>query len=264
MDRIQFAVPQTGDNAMPVVEIIQKRAGNTGDFLHLTSNGGTTGDRFNITNAGNCLMSTTTDIASSRLRVSADKSVVAAAGAIWNAIDFMASTLTWTGATTPVTAAAFFNVAGPTVTAASAVVTTDFTTARIGVASFAGVGPASATNLWSLWLDGSCRVDGRMEEKRGVNVAAATDMTLGEDGNSFGITVGTGVLDRIAIARWRAGAVVVLHFLAAVTVSSGTAASATHAGLRLAGSVPLNAVLDGLLVLLYDGTWWQEIGRKVA
>jgi hypothetical protein len=200
--------------------------------------------------------------AAEQFAVTASKSVVAAAGAVWDGIKFAASTLTWTGATTPVTAAAFFNVEGPTITAASAVVTTDFATCKIGVASVAG--SATITNNWCIWSLGAIRCDGRMEETRGANIGAATDIALGEDGNSFGITIGTGVLDRIATARWRAGSVVALHFAAAVAVSSGTAASATHAGLRLAGSVPLAAVADTLLVLLFDGTWWQEIGRKVA
>jgi hypothetical protein len=105
---------------------------------------------------------------------------------------------------------------------------------------------------------------GRLLGNRGANIAAATDITLGTDGSSFGITAGTGVLDRIATAGWTTGAIVVLHFAGAVTASSGTAAGGGFAGLRLAGSAALNAVADTMLVLYYDGTWWQELSRKAA
>ena len=67
-------------------------------------------------------------------------------------------TLTLTGATTPVTTLNFVNIASPTVTAASAVVTTDFFTCRVGAATFTG--SASATRSFSLGVDGNLKLGG--------------------------------------------------------------------------------------------------------
>jgi hypothetical protein len=108
----------------------------------------------------NTLMGLTTDVASSRLRVQASKTVVAATGAVWNGIEFVASTLTLTGATTPITTLNYFSVATPTITAGSAVVITDFFTCRISAATFTGGGPASATRNWSLGIDGNTKFGG--------------------------------------------------------------------------------------------------------
>jgi hypothetical protein len=122
--------------------------------------------------------------AASRLHIVATTTVASAAGAVYDGIDFAASTLTLTGATTPVTALSFFNVAGPTITAASAVVVTDFCTAKIGKATFAGAGPASATRNWSLYVEGNTRFGGGQTIARtdvnaaGPYVVLATDYFL--------------------------------------------------------------------------------------
>ena len=114
----------------------------------------------------------------------ATQSVVSAAGANWNGINFAASTLTLTGATTPITTLNFVNIAAPSIIAASAVVTTDFFTCRIGAATFAGVGPASVTRNWSLGIDGNMKFGGGQNVKgTDVNVAGpytvlATDYVL--------------------------------------------------------------------------------------
>lgn len=107
----------------------------------------------------------------------ATQSVVSAAGAVWNGINFAASTLTLTGATTPVTTMNFVTIAAPTITAASAVVTTDFFTCRIGAATFAGVGPASATRNWSLGIDGNTKFGGGQNVK-GTDVNVAGPYTI--------------------------------------------------------------------------------------
>ena len=130
--------------------------------------------RMIISALGNVVIGSSTDtLAASRLQVVASKSVVAAAGAVWDGINFAASTLTLTGATTPVTTLNFFNIAAPSITAASAVVTTDFFTCRIGAATFIGAGPASATRNWSLGVDGNAQVLGNLV--MGVGISAGTN-----------------------------------------------------------------------------------------
>jgi hypothetical protein len=133
----------------------------------------------------NLLLGTTTDAAASRLNVVATKTVAAASGAVWDGVKFATSTLTLTGATTPVTALAFFNVEGPSITAASAITVTDFYVQRIGVATFGlGVGPSAVSRSWSLYAEGNVRLGaGQTWKGTDVNVAGPyvvldTDMFL--------------------------------------------------------------------------------------
>lgn len=103
--------------------------------------------------------------------------VAAAAGAVWSGVSVAAATLTLTGATTPVTALAFVNIGQPTVSAASAVVTTDFYTLKIAAPAFTGAGPASATRSWSLGLDGSVKFGGG-QTVHGTDVNVAGPYTI--------------------------------------------------------------------------------------
>ena len=131
-------------------------ASGTADCVICTSNAGNINSSVRILGNGNVGIGTgLTPAAASTLHVVASQSVVAASGAAWNGVNFAASTLTLTGSTTPVTTLNFATIVGPTVTAASAVVTTDFFTCRIGTATFTGAGPASATRNWSLGVDGN-------------------------------------------------------------------------------------------------------------
>ena len=95
------------------------------------------------------------------LLVVADRTITATTGAKWNGIFFQPATLTFTGATSPVTTANFFSVGAPTISAANAIVVTDFFTCRIGAATFAGL--ASATRSWSLGIDGNTKFGGGIE-----------------------------------------------------------------------------------------------------
>lgn len=103
---------------------------------------------------------TADDVASTRLRIDASATVVSAAGANWKGIQIMASTLTLTGATTPITSLSLVRVEAPTVSAASAIAVTDFYTMRVDSASFGGVGPASATRSFALFSDGNAKLGG--------------------------------------------------------------------------------------------------------
>ena len=111
------------------------------------------------------------------------QTIANAAGANWNGLGVAASTLTITGAGT-ITTLSLLNVIGPTITSASAAITTDFYTARLGAATFTGTGPASATRSWSLYVEGNVRLGaGQTVAGTDVNVAGpytvlATDFFL--------------------------------------------------------------------------------------
>lgn len=102
----------------------------------------------------------------------------------------------------------------------------------------------------------------RNKEKKGANVTAANDLTLGLDGNKFTVT-GNTQINGIATANWVAGSEITLLFTGTPTVKNNTAASAGFASLLLSGSADLVAANNVCLTLWYDGTNWQEKCRKV-
>ena len=105
------------------------------------------------------------------LLVNVNGTVAAAAGSTWNGISIPASTFTLTGAGAAVTELRMVDVVGPTITDAAACAIADFYTMRIGVATFAGAGPASATQSWSLGVDGNLKLGAGLTV-HGTNVAA--------------------------------------------------------------------------------------------
>ena len=90
--------------------------------------------------------------------------VASAAGATWSGIQLRAATATITGSTNITTATGFnyFNVAQPTLSAASALTVTNSATIYIANApAGGGAGPATITNPYSIWVDaGISRFDG--------------------------------------------------------------------------------------------------------
>ena len=105
--------------------------------------------------------------------------------------------------------------------------------------------------------------DTRFETDKGANVAAANDLTLGGDGNVFTIT-GNTTINAITTQYWQAGSQIILIFTGTPTVKHNTSGGAGTAVLFLAGSVDLSAAANTVLSLVFDGTQWQEISRKVA
>jgi hypothetical protein len=103
----------------------------------------------------------------------------------------------------------------------------------------------------------------RIQHKRGANVASANDLTLGLDGNSFGIT-GATAINGIATANWQSGSVVKLFLLGAITVKHNTAPSAGFAKFALQGAADFVGASGAVLTVEFDGTLWQEISRRTA
>lgn len=104
--------------------------------------------------------------------------------------------------------------------------------------------------------------DTRFETDKGANVTAANDLTLGGDGNVFTIT-GNTTINAITTTNWQAGSQIVLIFTGTPTVKHNTAGGAGTAVMLLAGSVDLSASNNTVLGLVYDGTQWQEMFRKI-
>jgi hypothetical protein len=102
--------------------------------------------RATVTDGGNFLLGTSTNVASSQLRILATKSITAAAGSIWNGVDVMAATATLTGGATPVTRLGFVNIEIPTIIAATPTVVVAAATLYLpGAPLGGGAGPVVIT-----------------------------------------------------------------------------------------------------------------------
>lgn len=105
--------------------------------------------------------------------------------------------------------------------------------------------------------------NGRFAQAKGNDVTVANTLTLGGDGNVFKVTAsGNTSLFNIVSTNWPAGSVVTLIFTGPHTVLHNNT-SGGGAAILLAGSIPINVANNATLTLVFDGTAWQEISRKM-
>jgi hypothetical protein len=108
------------------------------------------------------------------------------------------------------------------------------------------------------------RFQGRAIQKKGSDLTAANDLTLGYDGNSWDVG-GTTEIRHLRITDWDAGAIVLLCLEDGVTVkhryNSGNAPPTNYAKILLNGSMDLTNSERTVLMLWYNGTAWMEIAR---
>lgn len=214
---------------------------------------------------GNVLIGTTTEIATTKLRMDVSRSVASAAGAIWDAFDTM-GTLTISGSTA-ITTATGVNMAvfdAPTLSAASALTVTNAATVYIGGAPVGGgAGPATITNALALWVDaGSVRFDGRI---LGSTATAATGTTMTLGASNYNTTTGSTTVDFITTTGWTAGSWIVLNLGADVTFRHNIASPpANTAALNLAGDANISPTQGDQLSFVYTGTVWQQTTAVLA
>lgn len=143
------------------------------------------------------------------------------------------------------------------------------TAANVYIAGAPAAGTnATITDSYALWVDaGSSRFDGRVLETQGADVASATNLTLGTDGNSFELT-GTTKVDLISNVGWTEGSVVRLIANESVVIDHGTATASTNVQIRLAGAVDYSMTAGDTLTLILssttaEGQAWRELARAV-
>lgn len=112
---------------------------------------------------------------------------------------------------------------------------------------------------------GAANFDTRVQQKQGADVASATNLTLGSDGNAFEIT-GTTTIDLILITGWQNGSVITLVFNESLTVRHGIATSGSNVTILLAGAANFSATANDTLTLMLcettaGGQAWREIAR---
>ncbi len=155
----------------------------------------------------------------------------------------IASTYSFTGAST-VTDAATFSIEGAPIEGTNATI----------------------TNAYALWVEsGISKFSGRVQETQGADVASATNITLGADGNSFELT-GTTQVDLILITGWQNGATITLIANESVTVADAVATSGSNVTIHLAGSANFAMTAEDTLTLKLcettaGGQAWREIAR---
>ncbi len=104
---------------------------------------------------------------------------------------------------------------------------------------------------------------GRLEAGQGAAIAAANNLTLGADGNTFSIT-GATQINAITTTNWQAGSEIHLIFASTPVVKNNIAGGAGTAPILLAGGTDFTAAANDALTFLYDGTNWHETARKLA
>lgn len=105
--------------------------------------------------------------------------------------------------------------------------------------------------------------NGRTQTSKGGDVASASTLTVGNDGNYFHIT-GTTTINYITTTNWQKGSVIILKFNGSVTVTHNAGSvPASTAAILLSGAANFSATADDTLMLVFDGTTWREVARTV-
>lgn len=147
----------------------------------------------------------------------------------------------------------------------SNLITSKWTTAthasRTSQMIISGVNSTTTNEIMYLEGDKRLRMNGRLQEKMGANVASANDLTLGYDGNSFHIT-GTTQINAITTTDWQNGSIIRLVFDGSLTVKDNTTGGGSTAPIQLASSVDFAATADDILTLMLDSTRWLEVSRS--
>lgn len=106
----------------------------------------------------------------------------------------------------------------------------------------------------------------RVNQKQGTDVASASTIALGNDGNTFEIT-GTTAVNLITSTGWQNGSKVTLIANENVTINNGTATSGSDITIKLAGAANFGMTANDTLTLVLSETTagsqaWREISRS--
>lgn len=168
------------------------------------------------------------------------------------------------GGTTPIIIGGYFALNGadnPTFNSGALICDNGSTTSNIFAAY------DNAVLKWSIADGGALTAAARLLGAQGADVASATNLTLGSDGNAFEIT-GITTIDLISITGWQNGSVVRLVFNESLTVRHGIATSGSNVTILLAGAANFSATANDTLTLMLcettaGGQAWREVARSV-
>src|SRR6185369_8805411 len=129
------------------------------------------------------------------------------------------------------------------------------------VSATQGANPIAGSAMWRVTPAQHFTLPNRFWSSKGADVPSAGDLVLTTNSQ---VVTGTTTINAITTTNWAAGAVVYLIFSGACTVKHNTAGGASTAKMFLSGSTDLTTAANTVLTLVYDGTQWQEVCRKVA
>jgi len=158
--------------------------------------------------------------------------------------------LTATGFAGPITGAVTGNVTGN----ASG---TALTVTQAAQSAITSTGTLTGLTLSGALTGTDVVLSGRLKADKGADVASATAMTLGADGNTFDIT-GTTTIVTIPSTNWAVGNLIHLQFDGVLTV---THSSATDS-ILLGDQGNMTTAAGDVLSLFFNGTNWVEISRS--
>ena len=123
--------------------------------------------------------------------------------------------------------------------------------------SLTSVGTLTGLSLTGALSGTDVELSGRLKTDKGADVASATAMTLGADGNAFDIT-GTTTIVTIPSTNWSAGNLIHLQFDGVLTVTHSSAADS----ILLGDQANMTTAAGDVLSLFFNGTNWVEVSRS--
>jgi len=128
------------------------------------------------------------------------------------------------------------------------------------------VGSAGAVAIAATGSSSSFNFSNRLSQKQGADVASASTIALGYDGNTFEIT-GTTTIDLITKTGWQNGSVIHLVFSDDLRVTNDVASSGDDITIVLASDANFDASADDVLTLMLCEVGgvqkWLEVSRSV-
>lgn len=114
----------------------------------------------------------------------------------------------------------------------------------------------------SSYIMGNATITGRLHTSQGATVDSSTNMTLGEDGNSFFINIVVTTINNIIPTGWLNGDLITLLFNGGVTLKHNTVGGG-GSRVFLAGAVDFVATINDTITLRYMNNAWYEVSRTV-
>ena len=124
--------------------------------------------------------------------------------------------------------------------------------------TLAGLGVAQTFTLTNTFAE--LIHTGRHQYDKGADIASASGLTLGTDGNVFDIT-GTTTINTITPTNWQAGSVIILQFDGILTVTHNSGGTND---ILLAGATNFVTSAGNTLTLFFNGTDWIETARNAS
>lgn len=114
----------------------------------------------------------------------------------------------------------------------------------------------------SSYINGGATISSRLHTAQGASVDSATNMTLGDDGNTFSITAVAATINNIISTGWLNGDLITLYFNGTMTLKHNIGGGG-GTKVFLAGAVDFSATANDSITLRLINGGWYEVSRTV-